>query len=69
MAQTPAFAKSADYADWHSKDTIVTADNIAAAKLRYAAGEAKLAGSATPEQLALIDAVDADMQRINAQRK
>lgn len=50
---------------WSSKDTVVTLDNIVAAKIRYEAGEAKLNGTATPEQLALIDATDADLQRIN----
>lgn len=53
---------------WGSKDTVVTPDNIAAAKIRYLATEAIANGTATPEQRALIESVDADLQRINAQR-
>lgn len=63
---TDAFAKSADYADWHSKDTVVTPDNVAAAKIRYEASEAMIAGTATQAQRELIEKTDADMQRILA---
>ncbi len=53
---------------WGSKDTVVTPDNIAASKIRYEATEAMLAGTATLEQRALIEAADADLQRIYDQR-
>lgn len=49
---------------WHSKDTVVTTDNIEAAKKRYDAGQAMIAGTATPEQRELIEQTDAMLQKV-----